>query len=63
MATQMTITAIHQETRAVLVMQGVTNLAESSGTWTVTIGGLTISIDRSAWAIVTNTIAPAITSE
>ena len=63
MATQMTITAIHQETRAVLVMQGVTNLAESSGTWTVTIGGLTIAIDRSAWAIVTNTIAPAITSE
>lgn len=63
MATQMTITATHQETRAVLVMQGVTNLTESSGTWTVTIGGLTIPIDRSAWAIVTNTIAPALTSE
>ena len=63
MQTNVTMTAIHQESRAVLVMQGVTNVTESSNTWTVTIGELTISIDRTAWLIITNSIAGTIQDE
>ncbi len=63
MITTVSITAIHSETNAVIVMQNVTSISESSGVWTVTIADQTLTFDRTAWAMITNSIAAPTTSE
>lgn len=63
MQTSVSITAMHMESKAVVVLQGVTNVQEAQGVWTVTIADQTLTFDRTAWAIITNSIAGVIPAE
>lgn len=63
MISKVSITAIHTATKAVVVLQGITSLSQTDSTLTVTIAGLTITLDRTAWTIITNAIAAPITGE
>lgn len=63
MQTSVSITAMHMESKAVIVLQGVTSVQEAQGVWTVAIADQTLTFDRTAWAIITNSIAGVIPSQ
>lgn len=54
---------MHAETKAVIVLQGVSSVSESSGVWTVVCADQTLTFDRTAWTIITNSIAGVIPAE
>lgn len=62
MQTSVSVTAIHEESGAVIVLQDVTSIQESSGVWTVVIADQTLTLDRTAWSIITSSIAGTIES-
>ena len=62
MQTSVSITAIHEPSKAVIVLQDVTSVHESDGVWTVAIADQTLTLDRTVWAIITNSMAGTIES-
>ena len=63
MQTNVSVTAIHKESGAVIVLQDVTSIQEASGVWTVVIADQTLTLDRSVWSIITSSIAGTIPAE
>ena len=63
MTTTVSITAMHTESKAAIVLQGVSSVSESAGVWTVVCADQTLTFDRTAWTIITNSIAAPIPAE